>query len=739
VGVVLSGGGAKGMAHIGFLQELEDNGVPIDFIAGTSMGAMIAAHYAAGWSPEEMAEKVASPEFAREARGEAPWRFGYKQDLAQPDLVKVHLSADAGVDRSNLISGLPTDWMVFEALEPANAVASGDFDALFVPFRCVASEIRTKSSHTFRSGSLSEAVRASMTYPFYLPPVVVGDSIFLDGGLYNNFPSDVLYEEFMPDIIIGCRVSSEDPEDFTGNPSEVIEWMVTRPTDYSPLCPAMFVVAPDLRGMDTFDFDRAEAAIDWGAQAARQRLPEILETFELLGGSPTDPQDVSERRAQFRAQCPPFTIGATTVSGLTPAQSRYVTRLLNPRVIGGDPARLERNLYLLESDPHIGSVRPVGHFNPATGAYDVSVACEPERELLFRAGGSLSSRPVSFGHVGVGYGRFGRIPFSAEMSSSFGSFYSALHLTGRLDRHGLLPVALAPEFTLHRWNFVRSFATFFEDVRPSYLVLLEQSAGVRLLFPTGPTGEFSASWHQIHTVDNHYPSIDFNPADTTDLTRFDGYVAGLRWRRSDIDHPIFGRSGSNFSVRLHRFDGESEIRQRDESTGRPLADTVQTAMEWIRFQFDWEQYFGAAEGRLAFGLKGAFVVGDEPLRDNLRSAQIAAVPYSPLPGSRSRFLENYRSPAFLGAGMVFDLRLLGSLRWRTEAHWYRPFVRIAQGPLGPLWDWDPGPGYLFGSYLLADTQAGIFSLGAEHYWNEREPWLFELSWGKRIFAPTVRW
>jgi hypothetical protein len=56
-----------------------------------------------------------------------------------------------------------------------------------------------------------------------------------------------------------------------------------------------------------------------------------------------------------------------------------------------------------------------------------------------------------------------------------------------------------------------------------------------------------------------------------------------------------------------------------------------------------------------------------------------------------------------------------------------------------LWDWDPGPGYLFGSYLLADTQAGIFSLGAEHYWNEREPWLFELSWGKRIFAPTVRW
>lgn len=738
VGVVLSGGGAKGLAHIGFLQILEDAGLPIDFIAGTSMGSSVAAHYAAGWSPAEMRALVEDPAFERQARGEAPWRFGFKQDLPSPEWARLRLSAEEGVDRSNLVSGLPTDWMVFENLAPANAVAGANFDSLFVPFRCVAADIKTKSIFTFRSGSLATAVRASMSYPFYLPPVVEGDAIFLDGGLYNNFPSDVMYTDFMPDIILGCNVASPDPSTFTGSAGDMVEWMVTRPTNYEPLCGPMIVVEPDLGGLDTFDFDEASSAVDGGAEATAAMLDSILNLYASLGGTLAQ-EDLAGKRAAFRAQVSEPKIGDMTIHGLNAQQERYVRRILNDRTIASSPDRLERLLYLLESDPHIAAVRPVARFDDTTDTFDMDLHFDVERDLSFWAGGSLSSRPVSFGHAGMGYSRFGRVPVNLEMSSSFGNFYSGVQLKARFDRHGWIPFAIEPSFVLHRWNYVRSFATFFEDVRPSYLVMLEQHAGVALLLPTGPTGLFSFSGHQLHTMDDHYPTLEFNPADTTDRTVFDGWVGELSWRRSDVDHPVFGRSGSHVELGLRQFDGLVYTYERNPVSGRPQADTTAQDVAWTRFQIAWEQYLQATDERWSLGVESSLLLSDEALRNNLRASQIAAIPFQPLAGANSRFLPRYRSYGHFSAGMIADVNWFRAVRSRLEAHWYRPFVRIAEGPLGPVLDWDPGPGYQFGGYLLADTPAGMFSFGVEHYYGEQEPWNFEFSWGKRLFQPTVRW
>ena len=740
VGVVLSGGGAKGLAHIGFLAALEAEGIPVDCITGTSMGASIAAHYAAGWTPAEMAALVSTPAFQRQARGQAPWRFGFKQDPPSPEWVRLRLSAEEGVDRANLVSGLPTDWMMFEHLEPANAAAGADFDSLFIPFRCVAADILTKSSHTFHRGSLSTAVRASMSYPFYLPPVREDSAIYLDGGLYNNFPSDVLYEAFMPDIIIGCNVSSPDPDGFSGGAAEMVEWMVTRPTNYASICEPMVVVEPDLHGMDTFDFDLASDAVFWGLEGTVAMMDSIVSLCSSMGtGAFEDPDRLDSRRRSFRARWAEGPVATMSVHGLSPYQERYVRRILNDRTIAGSGARLERMLYLLDSDPHIGTIRPVGQFDADLGGYAMDLHFEVERDLSFWAGGSFSSRPTSFGHAGVGYSRFGRVPFNVEMSSSFGNFYSGVQLKGRLDRHGAIPFAIEPSFVLHRWNFVRSFATFFEDVRPSFLVMLEQHAGVTVRLPTGPTGLFSFSGHQLHTADDHYPSINFNPADTTDQTRFDGFTGALTWQRSDLDHPVFGQTGSKVVVRLRQTEGVVTTLERDGRTGAPQADTTVTEVGWTRFSATWEQYIQQRAERWSIGWKSSLVLSDEALRNNLRASQIAAVPFAPLTGSKSRFLPRYRSYGFFSAGLVGDVQGYKSLRARLEAHWYRPFVRIAEGPLGPVQDWDPGPGYQFGAYLLADTPAGTFSFGAEHYWGEEEPWNFELTWGKRLFHPTVRW
>ena len=99
------------------------------------------------------------------------------------------------------------DFEQMRTFGPASAVAKENMDSLFVPFRCVASDLTDQSSVVFSRGNLAEAIRASMSYPFYFKPITVNGHLMMDGGLYNNFPSDVMYNDFLPDLIFGSNVS----------------------------------------------------------------------------------------------------------------------------------------------------------------------------------------------------------------------------------------------------------------------------------------------------------------------------------------------------------------------------------------------------------------------------------------------------------------------------------------------------------------------------------------------------
>ncbi|MFQ7502796.1 MAG: patatin-like phospholipase family protein [Alistipes finegoldii] len=139
VGVVMSGGGAKGLYHIGVLEALEENGVPIDYVAGTSMGSIIAAMYAAGYSPAQMREIVASGVVKEWVSGRIDPRYTpyYQQIGHNPSFISVRLNLGNSGKRfrvTNLISSTPIEMALTELFAPATAAAEGDFDRLMVLF-----------------------------------------------------------------------------------------------------------------------------------------------------------------------------------------------------------------------------------------------------------------------------------------------------------------------------------------------------------------------------------------------------------------------------------------------------------------------------------------------------------------------------------------------------------------------------------------------------------------------------
>ncbi|MBE0641345.1 MAG: patatin-like phospholipase family protein, partial [Bacteroidales bacterium] len=332
VGLVLSGGGAKGVAHIGVIRAIEEAGIPIDYITGTSMGAIIGGMYAAGYSPREMERMVTSEDFLRWVKGEIDeeYYFYYKKPENDASWLSLQFQADSTLTSSlpsSLVSPVQMDFVFMEYLASASAASSYDFDSLFIPFRCVASDIANNAQMILRDGDLGKAIRASMTFPFYFKPIRIDGKLLLDGGMYNNFPSDVMYDDFFPDIIIGSKVSSNYPPPQEDDIISQVQTVFMLNSSYSVICDNGVLIEPDLERVSITDFSRTQQFIDSGYSEARRMVPLIREfVFDSISHD-----QLTARRLLYRSQLPPIRVDSIVIEGLNPAQSKYVRRSLSGR------------------------------------------------------------------------------------------------------------------------------------------------------------------------------------------------------------------------------------------------------------------------------------------------------------------------------------------------------------------------------------------------------------------------
>lgn len=207
VGLVLGGGGARGAAHIGVLKELERLRVPIDAIAGTSMGAIVGGLYATGMSASELEELVGSLDWAKALSDELERRdmsFRRKQDDAQmPIDFELGIRDQALVVPQGVIQGHELDLLLRELTLGVSHIR--DYDDLPIPFRAIAADIEHGSAFVMGEGDLAQSIRASMSVPAVFAPVLIGDSLLVDGGLIKNLPVDVM-QSMGVDIIIAVDV-----------------------------------------------------------------------------------------------------------------------------------------------------------------------------------------------------------------------------------------------------------------------------------------------------------------------------------------------------------------------------------------------------------------------------------------------------------------------------------------------------------------------------------------------------
>lgn len=284
LGLVLSGGGAKGIAHIGVLKAMEDAGLRPDYIAGTSMGAVIGSLYALGYSADQIAEKVLELNWDEILSNEVPLNYiafeekeYYNRYLLDFPIYKGQIALSSG-----LIKGQMLTEVLLHNLWPSFQYAH--FDSLPIPFRCLATDAKTGELIVFENGSLPTAVRASMALPTLFSAVDLDTTLAVDGGVLDNFPVDVV-KEMGADYIIGVNVSapsSEVPQSMVG----ILLNLATIPSalkfpEQKEKCD--IYLEPDMMGYTTTSFGAPVEILDLGMNFGRAHLDELKALAREMG------------------------------------------------------------------------------------------------------------------------------------------------------------------------------------------------------------------------------------------------------------------------------------------------------------------------------------------------------------------------------------------------------------------------------------------------------------------------
>lgn len=745
VGLVLSGGGASGMAHIGVIMALEKNNIPIDYISGTSIGALIGALYASGVTPEEMLAYFSSPEYINKISGNIENEFvtSFKRNHNTSSWVTVKFSKTDILKSTlptNIISPVALDFDLLRTLAGPSAAANYNFDSLMIPFRCVAADIEAKEKFIFDGGDLTQAVRASFAYPFYLKPLNWEGRLLFDGGLYDNFPVDVMEDSFKPDVVIGSLVASKLEAPNEDDVISQVKNMLIRKQEFSINPQKGILIKPDVDA-GVFNFENTEILVQQGFKAGLDNIDAI----KKLVKTEQNFHELSAKRKAFQSKIPNNTISSIEIEGLNKNQANYVLKVLEanklfkknrPTPVTLD--EIESRYFRLFEDEEISSIYPSATFDRRINSYQLKLKVKKEKDFFADFGGNFSSKAINTGYFGFQYNYLGNSSINIFANSYFGKFYGSVKGGVKISFPIKRQLYFSPTMTINRWNFFRSRATFFEDSEPSYLILNEQFVNLVFGAPLSNKIRISSGLTFGNTRDEYYQTRQFSNLDTSDVTRFDFTSLFLRLERSSLNRKQFANSGSYFGIKARYVDGIERTRPGSTSIDNTLITNNQN---WFQLKLTYDNYY-KQRGALRLGIFLEGVYSTQPTFANYTASIIRAPVFTPIPYSQALFLETFRAFQYVAAGHKFIFNVYNNFDFRLEGYVFQPYKSVARysdNSFATIENWEKRYTVATGT-LVYNSPLGPLSLGLNYFLNipevareDKEPINLVFNFGYLIF------
>ena len=736
VGVVLSGGGSSAIAHIGVLKALEENNIPIDYITGTSMGAFIGALYASGYSPQEIEDYFTGTDFEKVAYGELndEFSFFFKQRNLDPSFFGISITPHKPLRNSiptNVYNSKYFDFELLAIFAQAEMAANYNFDSLFVPFRCVASDVYSKNSKVFDSGHLNQAVRASMTYPFYFYPIEVDSVLYFDGGLYNNFPKDIMEETFDPDIIIGSNVSSNAPRPEAGDLFSQLENLLTEKSEYT-IDPEKGIILNMDIDIGTFEFLKGEDAIAYGYQKTITYLDKINKCIPRV----VNPDTLKNRREKFNDGKMPLKFSKqVTTTGLIGTQSKFIKATFLQNKKKNDLKITKTKYFRIYSDDKVKFIFPTTTYQPQTKLYKLNLAVTKEKDFEVSLGGILSTAPINTGYLALKYNILKQTSLALNGNLFFGKFYQSTRLSATLEVPWKIPFYWEPFLALNKYDYFKNRTSVIDEVQPPFIVTREFYVGNTLGFPFVLKSLFTIDYKYFRKEYLYYTNPDFELKDTSDVTQFFGHTVGLTFEKFNQDYKQYPSAGSHMLLDV-RFIGGNENSIYTISTGNKEQNEQKRSWGSIHLLLSG---YPVNTKYYSLGLNLEANLSNIPSFSNYFGTLISYTAYQPIPEASTLFQPNYRARNWLGGGVMNVFKPFKKFQVRVEGYLFQPAIHITSSADGQIVESELFEFYYFilSTAVVYHTRIGPISINYNVYDDNFPNQSISVNFGYTIFNKSA--
>lgn len=737
VGLVLSGGGAKGMTHIGIIRALEENNIPIDYITGTSMGAIIGSLYAMGYSPDDMEALLRSEDFKRWYSGQIEPEYGYyfKQNRPTPEFFNIRFSFKDSLHikpqilPTSMVNPIQMNLVFVELFARATAACNGDFNHLFVPFRCIASDVYNKRPLIMRKGDLGDAVRASMSFPFVFKPIEIDSVLAYDGGIYNNFPTDIMREDFRPGVIIGSVVAANPGKPKENDLMSQLENMIMQKTDYTLPDSLGIVMTFKYDDVSLLDFDRLQELHDIGYN----RTISLMDSIKSRIHRRTSAENVRLRRLVYRSNLPQFRFRDIYIEGANPQQQAYIKKEFHDEdheVFTYED--LKRGYFRLLSDNMISEIIPHAVYDPKTDLYSLHLKVKMEDNFSVRMGGSVSTTSSNQIYLGLGYQNLNYYSKEITLDGQIGKVYNNAQLMAKIDLPTRVPTSYRLIASLSTFDYYKKDKLFSKNDKLSFNSKDERFVKLMVALPflANKRAEISIGYGKLQ--DNYFQSnvINFDK-DRSDRSTYNLLGGAIGFYGSTLNARQYATKGYFEKLVAQVFTGKEKF-----IPGNPTETsfTTKDRQSWLQISYMKYAYHTMAP-KFTLGWMAEMLYSSKNFSENYAATMLQAADFSPTPHSKIMYNEAFRANQFLAAGIKPIFVFNDMFQVRSELYGFMPIFPIKKNALNKAYY---GKAFSRFEYLgeisvICQLPFGAISAYVNHYSSPKKEWNVGLTLGWQLF------
>lgn len=736
VGLVLSGGGAKGMTHIGIIRALEENNIPIDYIAGTSMGAIIGSLYAMGYSPDDMEALLRSEDFKRWYSGKVEPKYAYyfKKNRPTPESFNIRfafrdsLHVKPQILPTSMVNPIQMNLVFVELFARATAACEGNFNNLFVPFRCVASDVYNKKPLIMRKGDLGDAVRASMSFPFVFKPIEIDRVLAYDGGIYNNFPTDVMRKDFRPEVIIGSVVAANPSKPKENDLMSQIENMVMQKTDYTIPDSLGIVMTFKYDDVNLLDFDRLKELHDIGYNRTMSMMDSIKSRIHRR----VNADNVRLRRLVYRSNLPQLRFRDIRIEGANAQQQAYIKKEFHDEdyeVFTYED--LKRGYFRLLADNMISEIIPHAVYDSENDLYELHLKVKMEDNFSVRMGGSVSTTSSNQIYLGLGYQNLDYYSKEIILDGQIGKIYNNAQLMAKVDLPTRIPTSYRFIASVSTFDYYKKDKLFSKNDKPAFNSKDERFVKLMLALPftANKRAEFSVGYGQLQ--DNYFQSSVINfEEDRSDRSTYKLLGGSIGFYGSTLNARQYATRGYFEKLIAQVFTGKERF-----YPGNPMeTSSIRERQSWLQISYMKDAYHSMSS-KFTLGWMAEVLYSSKNFSENYTATMMQAAEFSPTPHSKLMYNEAFRANQYMAAGIKPIFVFNDMFQFRTEFYGFMPIFPINKNALNKAFY---GKAFSRFEYMgeismICRLPFGAISAYVNHYSSPKKEWNVGLTIGWQLF------